>query len=125
MPHCARAGVHLKRAVRGVQFLLPAVKQRKRNLRVADLVAQIVGDAAIGINIEEMLMQVLRQKPGGDRKVLVVRGRQPPAISARLLQRWRDSGNGVLRRQAGPPASQQISTSLRSWIAPEEPAPLE
>ena len=75
--------------VAGIQLRFPLVEQLQRCGRVANLIAQIVGDAAIGINIEEMLAQPLGKKPGSDRKILVVRARQPPAIFARLGQRGR------------------------------------
>ncbi len=51
---------------------LPTASSSAETLRIADLVAQIVGNPAVGINVEEMLAQALRQKPGGDRKILVM-----------------------------------------------------
>ena len=55
------------------QLGLPLVQQRQRLLLVADLVAQIVGDAAVGIDVVEVLVQMLGQKPRDDREIFVMR----------------------------------------------------
>ena len=65
----------------------PTGPARQRLLLVADLVAQIVGDAAVRIHVVEVLVQMLGQKPGDDREIFVMRMRQPRAILLRLDQR--------------------------------------
>ena len=66
-------------AIAGVEFRLPLVEQRERGTRVSDFIAQVVGDAAVGVDVQEILAQFFRQEPGGDGEVFVVRaasGRQ-------------------------------------------------
>jgi hypothetical protein len=59
--------------VTGVQLGFPLIEQLQRSIGVADFIAQVVGDPAIRINIEEILPQFLRKKPARNRKVFVVR----------------------------------------------------
>ena len=42
------------------EFFLPLIKQLQRRGGVADFIPQIVGNAAIGVNIEEVLAQFCR-----------------------------------------------------------------
>ncbi len=85
MPHVAQRRFD-QTQVGGVQFGFPCIQQRQRLLRIANLIAEIVGDPAIGVDVVEMLMQMLGQKPGDDREVLVMRVRQPRAVLLRLFQ---------------------------------------
>src|SRR5579872_506071 len=94
-----------------VQFKLPLVEERERRRSVADLIAKIVGDAAVRINIEEMLAQAARQKPRSDGKVLVMGAGQTGAILAGLFERRGLGWNGVTPGQAAPAQS----SGSREW----------
>ena len=45
--------------VAGVELVLPLIEKREGSSRVADFVAEIVGDAAVGVDVEEMLAEAL------------------------------------------------------------------
>ena len=49
--------------VAGIQFASPQIEQSQRLRRVAHFVAQIVGDAAVGVDRVKMRPQRLGQKP--------------------------------------------------------------
>src|SRR5579859_5066658 len=91
--------------------MLPLVEEFKRRRSVADFIAKIVGDAAIGINIEEMLAQTARQKPRCYGKVFVVCAGETSAVLAGLFKRGRLGWNGVTRGQAAPAQS----SGSREW----------
>ena len=59
--------------IAGVEFGQPLIKQCQGGSGVTDFVAQIVGDAAVSVNVQKILAQVFGQEPGGDRKVFVMR----------------------------------------------------
>ncbi len=89
--------------VAGVQFPGPTDREApERGGRVADFVAQIVGDAAVGIDGMKVRPQRLGQKPRGDVEVFVVRLGQLPALGARFFERGRDVGNAIRRPAAQP-----------------------
>src|SRR5215813_5188202 len=90
---CWRVGVGSQ--ITRVEFRFPLSEQFQRLLWVAHLVAEIVGDATVSIDVVEMLSQPCRQKPGGDGKVLVVRFGQALAVNLSLRQRWRHLGNAI------------------------------
>ena len=73
--------------VHGVQFAAPPVEQAQALGRVADLVAQIVRPAAVGVHVVEILVQPLGQQEADHVKILVVMGGQPARVGARLLRR--------------------------------------
>src|SRR5580698_2909913 len=54
--------------VAGVEFGLPLIEERERGGGVADFVAEIVGNAAVGVDVNEVLAQAARKKPCGDGK---------------------------------------------------------
>ena len=90
----------------------------KRGAGIADLIAQIVRDAAVRINVEEMLTQALaaetRLRPKSSRSARC----QTSAVSLRFRKRWSN-----LREWRTPaagcssPPARQISTSagIRCW----------
>ena len=88
--------------VASIEFAFPFVEQLHRYGGVAGFVGEIVGDAAVSVNIIEMLPQALRQEPCRDGEILVVVARQPLAISVSILQCRRLRGNGIFRRKRGP-----------------------
>ena len=77
------------------ELRFPPVQQGQAPLRVADLVGQIVGPAAVGVDVADVLPQPARQEPAGDGEVLVVPPGQPPAIAAALPQRQRRRRRGL------------------------------
>src|ERR1700747_1364983 len=88
--------------VAGVQLCLPLVKQFQRRRRVADFVAQIVGNTAIGVDVEKMLAETTRQEPGCYGEVLVVGAGQATTICAGFYERRWGSGNCVGGGKPGP-----------------------
>ena len=88
--------------VAGVEFGLPFVEQCQRRGGVADFVAEIVGDAAVGVDVEEILTQMFGQEPGGNGKVFVVRAGELAAVFVGLGERGGGGGDGVGRGEAGP-----------------------
>ncbi len=71
-------GVHL------IQLLAPPGQQAQALLLVADLIAQVVGPAAEGVHVIEILVQALGQQKADDVEVLVVMGGQPARVSFRV-----------------------------------------
>ena len=84
--------------VAGIQFALPLVEKFERCVGVADFVPEIVRNAAVGVDIEKMLTQSLRQEPGCDRKILVMRLGEVRAVFAGPLE---VAGLGESRRPRG------------------------
>jgi hypothetical protein len=99
-----------------VQLGLPRIQQRQRLLRIAYLIAQVVGDPAIHINVVEVLVQVPGQKPGNDREVLVMRVRQARAVLLSFFQRRSVLRDSVLRRQRLPPGRKLRLRKLHATI---------
>ena len=58
--------------VAGIEFGLPFIEQGQSRGGVSYFVAQIVGDAAVGVDVQEILTEVLGKKPGGYRKIFVM-----------------------------------------------------
>src|ERR1700691_1436793 len=73
--------------VAGIEFGLPFVEQRQRGRGVAYFVAQIVGDAAIGVDVEEILAEVFGEEPSGDGKIFVVGAGEAAAVFLGLFER--------------------------------------
>ncbi len=59
--------------VTGIELRLPLIEQGERCRGIADFITEIVGDSAIGVNVQEVLTQLLGQKPGRDGEVFVMR----------------------------------------------------
>jgi hypothetical protein len=71
-----------------VQPILPLVKQPKPLLcRAASLIGEIVGCAGKRVERRHVRTHVRRQQPRSDRKIFVVRPRQPLAFGVRRAQR--------------------------------------
>jgi hypothetical protein len=88
--------------IAGVEFGFPLIEQEQRCVAITGFVSEIVGDAAVGIDVEEMLAQTFGQKPGGDGKVLVMRASQALAIGVRFLLGRSTGGDGVFRGETAP-----------------------
>ena len=101
--------------IAGVQFPAPQIQQRQGLLAIADLIAQVVGDAAVGIDAVEMGPQPWRQKPRGHVEIFVVRGGQPPAVGTGLLQGRALLRHAVFRGQSGPAAFYQFPFVLSTF----------
>src|ERR1700730_9772728 len=99
--------------IAGIQFGFPLVEQSQRGPSVSDFVTQIIGDAAVGVDIAEVLAQAARKKPGGDGKILVMAARQTAAVFAGLRGRWCASGDRVVGREATP--AERGSGCGRDW----------
>ena len=63
-----------KAFVAGVEFLFPPVEEFECAEVVWDFVAEVVGPAAVGVEVVEMLVEIFGEKPGDDVKVFVVMG---------------------------------------------------
>src|SRR5215472_8813039 len=88
--------------ITSVQFSFPLVEHLQRLLRVAYLIAQIVGDAAVGIDVIKMLAQTCWEKPRGYRKIFVMGARQALAIALGFFERRGCVGNAIGIRQRIP-----------------------
>src|SRR6266404_6612794 len=73
--------------IAGVQFLLPPIKKFEGALRVRNFVTEIVGPAAIGVDVVKMLVQLFREKPGNYIKVFVMVRGEPARVGLRNLGR--------------------------------------
>ena len=69
-----------------VEFTLPPIEKLKGAHRIRDLVAEIVGPAAVRVDIVKMLVQGLGKEPGDYVEVLVMMRGEP----ARVLLRGSD-----------------------------------
>ncbi len=107
-----KTGMARLTAVTGIELAAPQIEQRQRLLSIPYLIAQVIRDAAVGIDAVEVRAQPGGQKPRGHMKVLVVGGGQPLAVGARLFQSWALLGDAVFRRQRGPAALYQFPIVL-------------
>ena len=103
--------------VAGIQLAAPQLKKRERRLRVARLVAQIVGDAAIGVDCVEMGAQFLGKKPRGHVEVLVVGLRQPLAVLAGFFESGRNIWNAIILRQGRPATGYRITCQASLFVS--------
>ena len=59
---------------------------------IADFVAEIVGDAAVCVNIEKMLPQAAGKEPTGDREIFVMRAGETCAVCRGPGRAWDRGG---------------------------------
>jgi hypothetical protein len=71
--------------IHGFELAAPPREQAQTFPRVADLVAQIVGPTAKGVDVIEILMQAPGKKKADDVKILVMVRRQPPRVGQRFF----------------------------------------
>src|ERR1019366_4989711 len=88
--------------VAGIEFSLPLIEQGERCSRFSNFVAEVVGDAAIGVDVQEILTEFPGQKPGRHGKVFVMRAGELAAIFSRLLERWSGGRDSVCDGEAAP-----------------------
>ena len=104
--HAPRLAAELRREVRGLAA-------------VAQLIAQVVGDAAEGVNVAEILPQMPRQEGGDDREVLVMAMGEAPRCrlgQPQIALGRQGQGHGIRDRGKGasgpdPAASNVLTTS--------------
>src|ERR1700722_7534597 len=63
-----------------VEFALPPIKQFEGSLFFRDFVTEIVGPAAIGVDIIEMLVKIFREQPRDYVEILVVMRGEPARV---------------------------------------------
>ena len=107
-----KTGMARLAAITGVELPAPQIEQRQGLLAIPHLIAQVIRDAAVGIDAVEVRPQPGGQKPRGHMKVLVVGGGQSLAVGARLFQGRALLGDAVFRRQRGPAAFYQFPIVL-------------
>ena len=73
-------GVTRTALIAGIEFGLPFIEQGERRSGISHFVAEVVGDPAIGVDVEEILAEVLGEEPGGYGEVLVVRASELAAV---------------------------------------------
>ena len=88
--------------VAGIELRLPFIEQGERCARVSNFVAEIVGDTAIGIHIQEILTQVFGEKPGGYGEIFVVGAGEAAAVFLRLFERGPNFRDRVFGGEAAP-----------------------
>src|SRR6516162_7397469 len=88
--------------VAGIELALPLIEQCERGSGIADLIAEIIGNSAISVDIEKVLAQAARKEPAGHGKVFVMGASEAGTVLACLANRWRAPGDGVSRGQAAP-----------------------
>ena len=63
-----------------IELGFPLIEKLQRRGGIPSFIAEIAGDAAVRVNIIEMLPQTLRQEPCRDGEIFVVAARQPLAV---------------------------------------------
>ena len=71
--------------VAGVEFALPPVEQLEGAGGFGNFVAEIVGPAAIGVDVVEMLVQLGGEQPGSYVEIFVVVGGEPAGVLLRFF----------------------------------------
>jgi hypothetical protein len=77
----------LGRVVTLVEHVAPGFEQTECRGGVGYFIAEVVGDAAKGVDALEVRADAFRQKEGGDVKVFIVRGGEG-GTTRRLLRGW-------------------------------------
>ena len=60
-----------------IEFAFPPIEKFEGARGVRDFIAEVVGPAAVRINVVEMLVEFFRQEPGDDIEILVVVSGEP------------------------------------------------
>ena len=63
MAQCDKHWMRWLASVAKIEFALPPIEKLKRPHRIGHFVAEIVGPAAVSVDVIEMLMKGLGQKP--------------------------------------------------------------
>jgi hypothetical protein len=94
--------------ITGIELRLPLVEESKRCRRVADFITEIIGDAAISVNVQEVLAELFREEPGGDGKIFVMRSRELAAVVPGFFD-----GRGKLRNRVSGGQTRPARGSMR------------
>ncbi len=94
---CDEDGMRGPAVVTRIEFALPPIKKFEGALFLGNFVAEIVGPAAISIEIVEMLVQILGEQPGDDIEIFVVVSGEPARV---LLRRCRGAARSRERDAA-------------------------
>src|SRR5688500_15633802 len=70
--------------IKGIQLGLPPVEQRGGLVARYRLIREVIGPAAVGVNIAQVLMEAAREEPARDGEVFVVGRGQAAAVGARV-----------------------------------------
>ncbi len=97
--------------VASVEFAAPEIEESQRLLCIADFVAEIVGNPAVGIDSMEVRAEALGQKPGCDVEVLVVCFGEVLAPGASFFERGSLVGNAIAGGEGGPSEREEGSCS--------------
>jgi hypothetical protein len=108
--------------VAGVEFLLPPIEEFEGAIRVGDFIAEIIGPAAIGVDVVEMLVEFFGKEPGDNVEIFVVMGGKPARVFLRGFNgaAWgRNAGSefefvGIEHFRIGFRAEAQLSPCLNS-----------
>ena len=95
--------------VHPLQLPAPPLQQPQALLRVADLVAQVVGPAAEGVHVVEVLVQPARKQERHHVEVLVVARGQPARVFLGFLPRYR-CGPGLPATARNPGAGRNTGS---------------
>ena len=88
--------------VAGIELGLPFIEQGEGCGGIADFVTEVVRDAAIGIDVQEILAQGLRKEPCGYGKIFVVGAGELAAVFLGFGERGGGCRDGVASGQTGP-----------------------
>ncbi len=69
--------------VAGIEFALPPIEKLERAHGFRNFVAEIVGPAAVGVDVIEMLMERLWKEPGDHVEVFVMMRGEPASVLLR------------------------------------------
>jgi hypothetical protein len=85
-------------SVTRIKLTLPLIKEFEGGGGVSDFVAEIVRDAAVGVDVEEMLAQAAGQEPTSDGEIFIMRAREAGTVFTRLNERGGRGGDSVFGR---------------------------
>ena len=89
-------------AIAGVELFTPEVEQGEGLFGIADLVAEVIGNAAVGVDGVEVGAEAAGEEPGGDVEILVMGIGETAAPGAGLVEGRRMVGDAVVRGEGGP-----------------------
>src|SRR5579859_6264917 len=69
--------------IAGVEFALPPIEKFEGAIRVGNFVAEVVGPAAVGVDVVEMLVEFFGEEPGDDVEIFVVVRGEPTGVLLR------------------------------------------
>jgi len=100
--------------VAGIEFAAPEVEEGEGLRGVANFVAEIIRDAAIGVDGVEVGSEALGQEPGGDVEILVVSFGEVLAPGTGFGEGGCFIGNAIGRWESRPATSEE---GLLLWFS--------